>query len=894
MSHVRRTRRLLAVLLGVLLLAVSAEYLISAVGAARLDQAHPEIFPPAPRPDFDLVDQGAADLQRVEVSVDVASTDTQVDITLELPADSPFTVGVAEGEFAEAPEDLVWNLAGNPVVTVAEQAVGLRWSPPVVTRGTDETALVELHGRPAAAGRGYHWGGSVEVALTRSAWMCGPACVVELELRAEPTHTLSEVVVAGTVGAQGPQHVSARLSAEGTAQVTLAPTDPSSDAAAGVVPEPVRALLATVANYLWPLVPWAVLYAVLRRLRPAGGDAQTDPEAQRAGARLGDRFYLLLALGMVALADVGVSLVTGVILLVEERSGDSSTIDGSGVEGLSLAFYPGVLEAAYAMWVVAALSRGGRPGPRVVASSAALGLAAVAALVLVLTADPTTPGGGVDEAAWVREDLAVGIATGALACAVFCWGVARRWAEALVPALAGLSVLVVVSVLAATWSQPAQVAVSVASALATAAMLLVLARIALGDLIRISSRSRGSRRVARALAVVALLLIVLPALPVLQQGRADAYLAGNATFALRSLVPLALIISAVIVLRSRSVTSAGTQPLPWAVVLLLSASLVLRPEVLYAGIPWSFGVGLLLVVLVLFPRSGSWGSDWLPTQQQSSPAVIGATLRRSTRAATYHHLQEALRKKVATAEVDAKDADATRKVVAQAFGELPRRPGPSSMRDAFNWAGEANPWRRAVTATVAATVVGLVLQIGTLADTIAQISGPFGSRPWGTVAAAALAFRFPLYGFVFGYFFPLIPGATGLVKSLRLFVVLAGSESVLLLVPFTDTGTVEAVTIRILQMAVICLVLGVGADYLALRQGGSGAEGLRDIYHTSRFVLWGSGVAVAAATALATALAGSAMTLLVERIVPTPPDQQVSTSPSDQQDPASGDGGTGR
>ena len=890
MSRVRRTRRLLAVLAGVLLLSFAAEALAQAVLSARLEVSYRELFPPGDEPDLDLVNQARDDLTGVRVSVAVAGAETQVDIALELPADSPFTTAVAQGDYSDRPENVVWNLAGGPTIVLADQRLALAWSPPSVTRGEDETALVQLQARPAP-GQADDWNQTVDVEMSRPGWTCGQSCEVQLEVSTETTHAVSAVQVEGTVVSQEPQHLTALLSPDSVATVELVPTEPAPSRAVDSFPQPAGAMLASFAAYLWPLAPWVVLYAVLRRWRTALSDAQddseadakADAEADRAGTRVGERFYLLLALGMVPLAVAGVSAALGVVALVGSR-----ILDEPGLF-LPFGFGAGVLEAAYAMWAVSALARAGRPGPRVVAVVAVTAVAAVAALALVLTSRPTAPREVFDDPLWVRSWLLSGIGIGFVAAGVFCLGIGRQWRQIVLPMVAGLSVLVVVSVLAMTWSPTAHVAASVISALTTAAMLLVLARIALGDLVRISARSRVTRGVAWALALVALLLVVLPALPVLRPSGADGYLADNATYALRSLVPLALIMTAVIVLRARAAGPAAARPLPWAVVLLLSASLVLRPEVLYAGVPWSFGAGLLLMVLVLFPRSEAWGSDWVPSEQQNTPAVIGAALRRSSRAATAHHLQDTLRKKVARAEVDAQDADATRKVVLQAFGEVPRRPGHAEMRDAFSWAGEHNAWRRAVTAGAAATVVGIVLQFGTLADTVSQISGFFGSRPWGTVAAAALAFRFPLYGLVFGYFFPLIPGATGLVKSLRLLVVLAGSESVLLLVPFGDTATVDAVTIRILQMAVVCLVLGVGADYLTLRKAGSGAEGLGDIYHTSHLVLWGSGVAVAAATALATALAGSAMTLLVERIVPAPPVQQVSTSTS--QDPASGVGG---
>jgi hypothetical protein len=90
MSEMRRTRRLLAVVAGVLLLAVSAVFLDEAVSSAGLDETYPRIFPADNERDS-LVSRGANDLERAEVSVVMAGPDTLVNISLRLPGDSDFT-----------------------------------------------------------------------------------------------------------------------------------------------------------------------------------------------------------------------------------------------------------------------------------------------------------------------------------------------------------------------------------------------------------------------------------------------------------------------------------------------------------------------------------------------------------------------------------------------------------------------------------------------------------------------------------------------------------------------------------------------------------------------------------------------------------------------------------
>jgi hypothetical protein len=61
-----------------------------------------------------------------------------------------------------------------------------------------------------------------------------------------------------------------------------------------------------------------------------------------------------------------------------------------------------------------------------------------------------------------------------------------------------------------------------------------------------------------------------------------------------------------------------------------------------------------------------------------------------------------------------------------------------------------------------------------------------------------------------------------------MFIVLVGSELVVVLVPFDASADLwGAVVLRLLQLAVLCAVLGVGGDVLVLRRDGSDLAGLR-------------------------------------------------------------------
>jgi hypothetical protein len=114
-----------------------------------------------------------------------------------------------------------------------------------------------------------------------------------------------------------------------------------------------------------------------------------------------------------------------------------------------------------------------------------------------------------------------------------------------------------------------------------------------------------------------------------------------------------------------------------------------------------------------------------------------------------------------------------------------------------------------------------------------------------TTAVAALV-SWPAYGFFFGACYPLIRGRTGLGKGLTMFVTLSIPAALVL--------------------------LGLGADLLALRRAGEGPGQLVEVHNMRALVARGSGVTAAVAATVATALATGVTALVIGVLGPQVPE----------------------
>ena len=313
---------------------------------------------------------------------------------------------------------------------------------------------------------------------------------------------------------------------------------------------------------------------------------------------------------------------------------------------------------------------------------------------------------------------------------------------------------------------------------------------------------------------------------------------------------------------------------------------LLRADAIYL-LPWSMATGLLLVVTVLIERHPDERRQHeglcpcLGTADEERSQSIRETVNAVTRAEAGGRAEAALRRSLGSSPVKPGQQELIMRQWRKQLEEIPPRPGDQDLHRAFGYGGIPEATDRAVFATTAALAVGVPLSIPFLAQTLSGLTDLRGLETWIAVMASFLLLvRFPLYGFFFGYFMPLLRGNTGAAKASRLFVVLVASEGVALLLPFASVSEfAQTFALRALQLMMVCLVLGVATDYRSVRQAGKGYRALLDAYGVRSLTFQLStatvGVLTAAATAAATTGLQTAAQDYVQRIVDKPAIEQV-------------------
>ena len=403
----------------------------------------------------------------------------------------------------------------------------------------------------------------------------------------------------------------------------------------------------------------------------------------------------------------------------------------------------------------------------------------------------------------------------------------------------------------------------------------------------------------RLLTVAVLAVVVLPRMLTVGVTNVPQSAVAGVAGATAVLLQLGLIVTAAALLwRIAAVTTAqpgadSSQVRPcWRDLLWLAgavgACFLLRGDVVYL-LPWSLLVGGALIWGLLLERSpskertrkglGLVPLDTAKTEIVAKTAIKAETLRRRT---------EAIRKRMGQAEHvgDGRDAEAALHATWEyAQSRSIKPPGPEQKHAAVGWSGSPSATDRAVRAMAVSLALGIPLSIPVLGGALSELTDVRGVDTWARVLTAfVLLVRFPLYGFFFGYFLPVLRGSTGLAKAGRLLVVLAVSEAAALLLPFQSTSEfIEAFVLRALQLAVVCLALGLSADLWALRRIRLGLPALLDIYSVRAFTFSAStaalGVATAAATAAATTALTSAADAYLERILSEPAAVEVVSEP---------------
>ncbi|WP_089156772.1 hypothetical protein [Micromonospora sp. NBS 11-29] len=173
------------------------------------------------------------------------------------------------------------------------------------------------------------------------------------------------------------------------------------------------------------------------------------------------------------------------------------------------------------------------------------------------------------------------------------------------------------------------------------------------------------------------------------------------------------------------------------------------------------------------------------------------------------------------------------------------------------------------------------------------LAGP--GHPWAYSSGLELAwtlvrvFRWIGYAALYGFFYPLIRGRTPVAKAITLALLVMPSEllSVTGALDFTppadEAGIYRSLllglAIRLGQVIVFSVVLGLAWERRLARLAGYGWSRVRNVRSLRALATPATTVVVAAATALGTALAGTAVAALLSTPGPTAPSPGPSPAP---------------
>jgi hypothetical protein len=183
------------------------------------------------------------------------------------------------------------------------------------------------------------------------------------------------------------------------------------------------------------------------------------------------------------------------------------------------------------------------------------------------------------------------------------------------------------------------------------------------------------------------------------------------------------------------------------------------------------------------------------------------------------------------------------------------------------------PWKRAQWGVGYAVIAGAPWVLLGLAGASVSLGGPEGYPELALISAVApLVLRWAGYGLLFGYFFPLLRGRTGLSKSISFFAA-AVAPSVLstLASPHAAGQQWHSAALLAIQLLIFALTMGLLADLAVLRKHGFNADRLVDVHSLWTISAWASSFAIAIGTGIATILLAGLQPFVIGVITPSPP-----------------------
>ncbi|GHH30368.1 hypothetical protein GCM10018780_89700 [Streptomyces lanatus] len=138
----------------------------------------------------------------------------------------------------------------------------------------------------------------------------------------------------------------------------------------------------------------------------------------------------------------------------------------------------------------------------------------------------------------------------------------------------------------------------------------------------------------------------------------------------------------------------------------------------------------------------------------------------------------------------------------------------------------------------------------------ATSSHPGGPYPLLTAVEALLPalLRWTGYGFLFGYFYPLLRGSTGLAKALWLSAAAAGPTLLDLLLTPASVPVWTRMVVSLLQLATFAMTVGLWADQKVLAQHSYHLSRPADVHNLGSLTTWASTVTAAFGAGIAALL----------------------------------------
>ncbi|MFF1819746.1 hypothetical protein ACFVWG_20770 [Kribbella sp. NPDC058245] len=350
------------------------------------------------------------------------------------------------------------------------------------------------------------------------------------------------------------------------------------------------------------------------------------------------------------------------------------------------------------------------------------------------------------------------------------------------------------------------------------------------------------------------------------------------TFSIDQTLRLVVLVLLVLLLRrlGRDVagTTRGSLALLRTAAILVALVGLLTPAATVGGLPLAFLVGWLLFDVWLLPRRAATAERPAigDVALAATSDAVGTVVTEIAFARVDATTEAALRKSLADKpmeDIGQPDVEGRLRVtkLTRLATRIPR-PTRRQLRDALSSYTGVSPWRRACQFAVLGLVTGLpwtVLDIAAVLNVLTA-GGPF--RLVDAAAGLLVILRFAIAGLVMGIAYPLIRGNTGVGKGLSMFVTLSAPALCLTLLPELH---LRAALLQLTQWLLFGLILGLTADYLALRRHAYGLRQLRELHHLTAATASASTLLIALLTATATTLGAGAANVFVDQVLTPPP-----------------------